>query len=206
MNLSPKQEAFVNAYLETNNASEAYRRVYATKGKPETIYPNASRLLAKSNIAARVKELLDLAASHSVITRERWLEEIAAVAFGVLPDVAPWDEQGPHIIPSAKLTRPQQALVSLIKVKRRRELTGDRKEDAQAWEVEELEVRPNDKVRALDLYGKARGWPIERIELDATVKIEGDDAPDDDESRELARQWVVNRAAAAGRARATPQQ
>ena len=41
--LTPKQENFCLAYLETSNASEAYRRAYDSENmKPESINVNAS--------------------------------------------------------------------------------------------------------------------------------------------------------------------
>lgn len=56
--LTPKQENFCLAYLETGNASEAYRRSYNTaKMKPETICRNAKGMLDGTKIAARIAEL-----------------------------------------------------------------------------------------------------------------------------------------------------
>ena len=56
--LTPKQEAFVMAYVETGNASEAYRRSYnAEKMKPESINRKAKELLDNVKITARVAEL-----------------------------------------------------------------------------------------------------------------------------------------------------
>lgn len=56
--LTIKQEAFCQAYIETGNASEAYRKAYAAdKMKPETINRNAKALLDNSKIATRVAEL-----------------------------------------------------------------------------------------------------------------------------------------------------
>ncbi|MBO9602558.1 MAG: terminase small subunit [Novosphingobium sp.] len=56
--LTPKQEAFAIAYIETGNASEAYRVAgYSTNATSKTINEAASRLLADSKIAARVDEL-----------------------------------------------------------------------------------------------------------------------------------------------------
>lgn len=58
MPLTPKQEAFALAYVETGNASEAYRRAYnAGKMKPETVNRTAKGLLDNRKIAARVAEL-----------------------------------------------------------------------------------------------------------------------------------------------------
>lgn len=53
--LTPKEAAFVKAFLETGNATEAYRRGYNSKGKDTTIWPNASRLLKKPNVAAAIE-------------------------------------------------------------------------------------------------------------------------------------------------------
>lgn len=56
--MTPKQEAFCMAYVETGNASEAYRRAYnAGKMKPATVNVKASELLASGKIAVRVAEL-----------------------------------------------------------------------------------------------------------------------------------------------------
>lgn len=57
--LTAKQEGFALAYVETGNASEAYRRSYEVGGdtKPETVWSEASRLLADPKVSARVKEL-----------------------------------------------------------------------------------------------------------------------------------------------------
>jgi len=58
LKLTAKQELFCLAYIETNNASEAYRRAYdAGKMKPESVNESASRLLADVKIAARLAEL-----------------------------------------------------------------------------------------------------------------------------------------------------
>ena len=55
--LTNKQEAFCQKYVETGNASEAYRQAYGTTAKPSTVMPKASRLLASGKIGARVAEL-----------------------------------------------------------------------------------------------------------------------------------------------------
>src|SRR5690348_11454050 len=68
--LTPKQEAFCLAYVETGNASEAYRRSYdvAEDTKPETIWSNASRILADSKVSARVQELQQEARSLALVS------------------------------------------------------------------------------------------------------------------------------------------
>ncbi|RWF71878.1 terminase small subunit [Mesorhizobium sp.] len=57
--LTPKQEAFALAFIETGNASEAYRRTHdvGEDTKPESIWASASRCLADVKVQSRVKEL-----------------------------------------------------------------------------------------------------------------------------------------------------
>jgi len=68
MNLTQKQENFCMAYIETGNASEAYRQTYnASKMKAESIHVKASELLADGNVSVRVKQLqADQRARHEV--------------------------------------------------------------------------------------------------------------------------------------------
>lgn len=76
--LTPKQEAFARKYVETGNASDAYRFAYdASKMKLATINRAAHDVVSNSKIAARVRELQDaqLAAvdvTASDITRVAW--------------------------------------------------------------------------------------------------------------------------------------
>ncbi len=54
--LTIKQEAFVLAYVETGNASEAYRRAYsATRMRPETIRRNAFSMLESNKITTTIE-------------------------------------------------------------------------------------------------------------------------------------------------------
>lgn len=56
--LTPKMEGFCQSYIETGNASEAYRRHYdCSKMKSETVNRNAFALLENNKIAARIEEL-----------------------------------------------------------------------------------------------------------------------------------------------------
>jgi len=58
MNLTPKQDRFCQLYIETGNASEAYRQSYnACNMKPETINRKAKELLDNGKIRARVEGL-----------------------------------------------------------------------------------------------------------------------------------------------------
>ncbi|MCR8892433.1 terminase small subunit [Bacteroides sp. ET336] len=71
--LTEKQERFCNYYLDCDgNASEAYRMAYdASKMQPETIWSNASRMLASNKVATRIAELRLERAEASKVNREK---------------------------------------------------------------------------------------------------------------------------------------
>lgn len=84
MALTPKQEAFACAYVETGNASEAYRRAYdAENMKPESVWRKACELFDNGKVTARVDELQAAAAERCIVTvasLTQELEEARALA------------------------------------------------------------------------------------------------------------------------------
>lgn len=84
--LTPKQEAFCVAYMETGNASEAYRRAYGCENaKPETVNRMAKTAIDNSKIQARLAELrapVIEKAQLTVMDLLRELEEARQVALG----------------------------------------------------------------------------------------------------------------------------
>lgn len=75
--LTPKQESFCLAYLETGNASEAYRRSYDVgKMAPESVNRKAKELIDNGKIAARLDELRAPVLEKALITYEGHLYEL----------------------------------------------------------------------------------------------------------------------------------
>ncbi len=75
--LTPKQDKFCLAYIETGNASEAYRRAYSTnRMKPESVNNLAFRLLQNVEIGSRLAEIRKVAAEKAVITLESHLADL----------------------------------------------------------------------------------------------------------------------------------
>lgn len=75
--LTPKQEKFCLVYLETGNASEAYRQVYdASRMKPETVNRNAKHLLDNNKIVTRLEELKKPVREAAQITLQSHLEDL----------------------------------------------------------------------------------------------------------------------------------
>lgn len=77
MSLTPKQEKFAHVYVQTSNASEAYRQAYdAQRMKPEVIAVKACELLKSGNVSVRVQELKDAARSRHEMTVDDILREL----------------------------------------------------------------------------------------------------------------------------------
>lgn len=78
MTLTPKQEAFAQAYVETGNASEAYRRAYdvSPTAKPNTIEKRACELLKNGKVAGRLEELQAAALERHEITVDSLVIEL----------------------------------------------------------------------------------------------------------------------------------
>lgn len=82
--LTEKQEAFCRAFVETGNASEAYRRSYDAKNMAQnTIAVKASEMLNKDNISVRLQQLREVHQKRHNVTVDSLvaeLEEIKNVA------------------------------------------------------------------------------------------------------------------------------
>lgn len=75
--LTQKQENFCAAYIETGNASEAYRKAYNADGmKPETVNRKAKELLDNGKITARLEELRKPVAESAQITLAQHLSTL----------------------------------------------------------------------------------------------------------------------------------
>lgn len=77
VSLTPKQENFCLAYLETGNASEAYRRAYdAERMPPESINRKAKEVMDNVKIAARLEELRAPVREKALLTLESHLARL----------------------------------------------------------------------------------------------------------------------------------
>jgi hypothetical protein len=85
--LTIKQEKFCKKYIETGNASAAYRYAYNAKNqKPESVVVNASKLLASTKVSLRVAELQAIHQKRHEVTVDsitKELEEARQLAFAI---------------------------------------------------------------------------------------------------------------------------
>ena len=107
--LTPKQNKFAEEYVNTGNASEAYRRAYdvAKTTSNEVIAVKASELLKNGNISVRVKDLQKQEAEAFQITRKE-------VADGYFKMIKSW-EYLMDLAAKENLTKEQKAKFYLLK-------------------------------------------------------------------------------------------
>lgn len=107
--LTPKQNKFAEEYVNTGNASEAYRRAYnvAKTTSNEVIAVEGSRLLTDPNVSLRVQELKTKEAEAFQITRKE-------VADGYFKMIKSW-EYLMDLAAKENLTKEQKAKFYLLK-------------------------------------------------------------------------------------------
>lgn len=78
--LTQKQEMYCLAFVETGNASEAYRRAYSAKHmRVKTVHECASRVLADRKVSARVADLRAKAAERAELSVADVMASLARV-------------------------------------------------------------------------------------------------------------------------------
>ena len=155
MALTPKQEAFCLAYLETGNASEAYRRSYnAENMKPETVTKRASELLANGDIAGRLTELNAAAVSAAVMTRQEALERLSTFARTDLADLVEFGsyeigEQDGHPVIQAAWKIRASVLQDPSKLAAIAELSATK---------DGIKIKTHSPMQAIQQLAKMQGW------------------------------------------------
>tara|TARA_R100000908_G_scaffold30764_1_gene13853 strand:+ start:8357 stop:8827 length:471 start_codon:yes stop_codon:yes gene_type:complete len=107
--LTPKQRKFAEEYVNTGNASEAYRRAYdvSKTTSNDVIKVKASELLKNGNISVTVKELQIQQANKYEITRKE-------VAEGYFKMIKSW-EYLMDLASKENLTKEQKSKFYLLK-------------------------------------------------------------------------------------------
>ena len=158
--LTPKQQRFVQEYLVDYNATQAAIRAgYSAKAARAIGAEN----LTKPDIAAEVQRLGGKTAAKLEITRESIMQELAAVGFAratdfVQVETEPATKLGIHPITGEVINVPG-GYCQTVRITNTAELP-DEKAAALAsvkQGANGIEVKLHDKVRALELLGKAVG-------------------------------------------------
>lgn len=149
--LTIKQEKFCNKYVECGNASEAYRHAYScAKMKPEGIAVNSSKLLNRTNVTLRVKELQEELKAKSDITKEQILNELKPLSKSSIANYhTSWTDRKKF----EDLTEAERAAIKSIQTRTRRQVIGD-----DTFEIEEIKIELFDKLKAIDTINNMLGF------------------------------------------------
>ena len=187
--LTPKQEAFAKAYIETGNASEAYRRAYdAENTKDNVVHVKAAELLKHGKVSVRIAELQAGHQKRHEVTVDRVVKELALLGFSNMLDYMTVSGDGQAYVDLSSLTREQAAAIG--------ELTSETYVDGKSEDGEEKRVvkrtkfKLSDKRAALVDLGKYLGIfaQVQKHELSGPGggPIETKEATDLDVARKVA--------------------
>lgn len=156
MALTEKQKIFADEYLIDLNATRAYKAAYSSVKKEETARANGSRLLTNANVASYIAERMKERQKRTEVTQDRVVEELAAIAFAKATDYVTVQANGPAamvmIKSTAELSDEQVRAIAGIK------------EGANG-----VEIKLNDKQKALELLGRHLGMFKDKMELSGQV-------------------------------------
>lgn len=170
--LTPKQENFCNYYLETGNASEAYRRAYSCGNMaPDTINRKAIELLQNGKITARVGQLQAILQERSDISKDEAVRELSNIVRARVTDVL--FAKG-TTIKIKNLEELPDHVVSCISVMKK--VKGG------------IEIKLYDKISAIDRLSKMLGWDgPARVDLQGSVNTSFLEQMSDEELEEFIR-------------------
>lgn len=146
--MTEKQKIFAGEYLIDFNATRAYRVAYPSVKKDETAAVNGSRMLRNANVKKYIKERIQERQERTEITQEKVLEELAAIAFAKITDYAEVKNNAVLIRDTSGLSEKQIKAIAGIK-------------NGKFG----IELRMNDKEKALELLGRHLGMWNDKVEL-----------------------------------------
>ena len=140
--MTEKQKIFADEYLIDLNATRAYKVAYPRVKNDETAAAAAARLLRNVKVAAYVEKRMQDRQKRTEITQDMVLQELAAIAFANATDFAQ------ILTNTADLSEGQMKAIAGIKKGKNG-----------------IELKLNDKEKALELLGRHLGMFKDRIEV-----------------------------------------
>ncbi|WP_270394957.1 terminase small subunit [Blautia obeum] len=146
--MTEKQKIFADEYLIDLNATRAYRVAYPSVKKDEVAAAAAARLLKNVKVAAYIQKRMEERQKRTEITQDRVLEELAAIAFARATDYAEVKGECVRIKDTDTLDEQQIRAIAGIK------------EGKYG-----IELKLNDKEKALELLGRHLGMFKDKLEV-----------------------------------------
>lgn len=146
--MTEKQKIFADEYLIDLNATRAYKVAYPNVKKDETAAQAGSRMLRNVKVEAYIKKRMQDRQKRTEITQDMVLQELAAIAFANATDFARIVNGRVILTNTADLSEEQMKAIAGIK----RGKNG-------------IELKLNDKEKALELLGRHLGMFKDRLEV-----------------------------------------
>jgi len=164
MFINLKRQRFIEEYLVDSNATQAAIRAgYSQK----TAEVQGSQLLRmfKVQIDARLTTMREKLAAASTISKHRWIQEIACLAL-----VDPGTYFDTHGNPIEVRDLPPRARRALAGFEFYEDFEG--KGESRKAVGYTKKFKWHDKIRALELLGKALGYYVEKKDITGTLTVE----------------------------------
>lgn len=152
MALTEKQKIFADEYLIDLNATRAYKVAYSRVKNDDVAAPAAVRLLRNVKVADYIKERMHERQKRTEVTQDRVIEELAAIAFARATDYAEIINGMVRIRNTEELTEDQIRAIAGIK-------------DGKFG----VELKLNDKEKALELLGRHLGMFKDKMEVSGQI-------------------------------------
>ena len=174
--MTPKQEQFARLYVETGNASEAYRQAYnADNMKPETVTNEAYKLLQDPDITAMVDGLKEEARQRHAVTVGDLLHELEQARAAAL--AAPTPQSSAAVSATMGKAKMLGLLVDKAEIKAEAEISTKQEEYTPPLTGDEVQQviksffnKPYSEITLEDIIGTV-GEDTERIGYVITMII-----------------------------------
>lgn len=174
--MTPKQEQFARLYVETGNASEAYRQAYnADNMKPETVTNEAYKLLQDPDISAMVDGLKEEARQRHAVTVGDLLHELEQARAAAL--AAPTPQSSAAVSATMGKAKMLGLLVDKAEIKAEAEISTKQEEYTPPLTGDEVQQviksffnKPYSEITLEDIIGTV-GEDTERIGYVITMII-----------------------------------
>lgn len=159
MALTAKQKIFADEYLIDLNATRAYKLAYPKVKNDESAAAAGARLLRNVKVEQYIQKRMKDREKRTEITQDMVLKELAKIGFADVTDFVTIENKG---------------ILRVVQVKTTDEMPGDKmgaiagiKEGANG-----IEIKLNDKGKALELIGRHLGMFKDKLEVSGTLETE----------------------------------
>jgi len=190
--LSPKHEAFVQAYVSRGmNGTKAYRAIYPSIKSDDVAGAAAARLLGNVRVQARIAEIMRAGAERAEVTVEQVVRELKLIGFSDIRKVVSWrnelvtrTEKGEDGEP-VKVLMPRVTIVDADKISDEAAAAV-----AEVWQTVNgaLRVKLHDKHAALVSIGKHLGMFVDRVQIQERKQISAEPMSAEEWKRQFVRE------------------